>query len=125
MALGANAWAQSAADDGRADDKNEQPVAAVKPSESCLLVRAIRDHHVPQPGELHFRIKANSYVKVHFRDECRGLKNSSQISYRSRSSRLCKGDVVRVLASLGSSADVTDICVITGFSRIAKANDTQ
>jgi hypothetical protein len=103
----------------------DQPVAAVKPSESCLLVRAIRDHRVPDSGQLEFRTRANTYVKVHFRDECKALNNKSQISYRSTGSRLCRGDEVRILASLGSSADVTGICYIKGFSRIAKAQESQ
>jgi hypothetical protein len=72
---------------------------------------------------LEFRVKANSYVKVHFRDECRGLKNSSQISYRSVSNKLCRGDEIRILASLGSSADVTDICYVAGFSPVAAQGD--
>ncbi|WP_438727689.1 hypothetical protein ACR9YC_11235 [Parasphingorhabdus sp. DH2-15] len=104
-----------------------QPLPSAKqkdePENSCLLVRSIRDHRVPQKGVLEFRVKANSYVRVHFRDECRGLKNSSQISYRSVSSKLCRGDEIRILASLGSSADVTDICYVTGFSPVAAQGD--
>lgn len=124
-ALGASAFAQS---DQIADSKTaraQQPVAAVKPAETCLLVRAIRDHRVPEAGQLEFRVRANSYVKVHFRDECKALTERSQISYRSVSSKLCRGDEVRILASLGSSANVTGICYIKGFDRPAKDENEQ
>lgn len=96
-----------------------------KPEKSCLLVRAIRDHRVPERGQLEFRVRANSYMKVHFRQECKQLTERSQISYRSVSSKLCRGDEVRILASLGSSADVTGICYVEGFSPVAPKDDAQ
>jgi len=101
-------------------DKKAKKATAVPAGPSCLLTRRIRDHRVNDAGELEFRVNANSYVRAHFDKPCDGLKRRSLIRYRSTGSKLCRGDRVEILASLGDRADVTDICFISGFSDVER-----
>lgn len=109
------AQAQAEAPETEADSAD---AAQPEPEKLCLAVRQIRDHRVPEPGQLEFRVKAGSYVKVHFQQRCDALTRRSLISYRSVGSNLCRNDRVDILQSLGSSAMLDDQCFVAGFSAV-------
>ncbi|MEO1046061.1 MAG: hypothetical protein AAFX04_11530 [Pseudomonadota bacterium] len=109
--------------DSGEDDETDSPAEtadAPDPDMLCLWVRQIRDHRVPEPGQLEFRIKANSFVKVHFQQECGSLTRRSLLSYRSVGSQLCRNDRIAVLRSLGTSSVLDDQCFVAGFSAVEK-----
>lgn len=112
-ALGLANLGTATAPEAQADSRD---AAQPEPEKLCLAVRQIRDHRVPEPGQLEFRVKANSYVTVHFQQPCEALTNRSLISYRSVGSNLCRNDRVDILKSLGASSILDDQCFVAGFS---------
>jgi len=90
----------------------------------CISVTRIRGHDVSDAGELDVRLDASRRVRVEFDRPCRSLDDRRQISYRSTGSRLCRGDVVRVVDSFGADGFPIEQCAIAGFREIPREDDS-
>ena len=92
-------------EDQEQDEPLSIPAMEMKQTERCISVNRIKSTTVIDDQTILFRIRGDKQQQVNrLKRRCPGLASEKRFGYEVRTGKLCRGDIIFVLASFGTGS---------------------